>query len=576
MPITRRVVEMPVYGGWGVRFQSRLASCVILIVILWAGFGFAAPELHTLRSPDPKKTPCALYLTSIIDTTQGLKVADPSESSVRDYFNQKPSLAPKLVYLDRKTVKRLSDAETLAQKIKDKEAFPRVDRPRFKIVGTGPSWLDPQTRKLKGLVSSLLKEKYPDQKIKVDVIWRPTLPDYSSLYRQGLNPLVIRALERLSYGAQRIVYTFPLLQDFQKPTRGELRTMTTKLSIANGIRQVVIILVKKPETPLSSVVLGGLVDLGNSVGTGIWEKALSNWFNRTIKYKRGESAPLGARLRSEAQRWAKNSMLGSFFTMDLYWASRPEIWPLVRKTVTEGLSPEVRELFTKLKIGTLEGWKDFVKGQWGSLVFNLLWRHFLQQSIYIWESDYGERVNQVDARRTRNRLVFWSTIITTPGYLYGIIFPRWLSVHLFGYDVLHMNEGHFWMLFMGFVGSLYYWGVPDYDFSKKVWAPATWDPWVKRLDSVHEKVLALGKHLRIDRALDRIEELTRGSERDTTINGDVRTLIDIDPSVLKAIEHDPALVELIHKSPDLRALIESDPHFREFRDELLKDEVKKH
>lgn len=520
--------------------RSIYLNFLVLLSILLLSLGVEAQsqsQFKTLRDPNPEKVPCGIYLASLVDSTRGVKVADLTEESLRAFFASKPKLEPKLVYVDKVKGSRISDPAQLKTALETRSARPVVDRPALFVVGT-PLW-GKERREVLQMVESLLAEYAPDSEVPVKVIGRPKAPDLSELELGGkkLPKWISKCLETGCVLAQKVAYQFPLPQDYQTPSSVELRTTATKLAIANGIRTAAVAVAKKAATPWHVVINSSLMDAGNSLGTGVYEKTVSNWFNRS---------------RTGMGRFIKQVFFAGFFTADIYWASRATLKELAQ-------------------IVSLKGWGEMLAHAGPALGFNLLWRTLLTQSFYKWEQKMAESGQVDDARRTRSRLSFWATVVVTPGYVYSIIYPKWLNISVLGHQLLQLNAGHFWMLGAGLIGALYYFGVPKYNFTEKKWDRFSWDPWVARLDRLHEINKGIAKSLKLDQIIDRLEKIVRRdtSQAEPSLNGDIRSAIDMDHSIVALLESDADLIELIHTDPALRKLIEEDPHFEDLRRDLL-------
>ncbi len=525
--------------GRGFNSHKTLTKTLAFFVLGFVFFfnSLIGADLRVLRDPRPSKTPCGLYLASLTDSSLGEKVADLDAKAIEAYIKSHPNLAPKLVYFDRDRGKRITDPNALKKALQTGSAYPVVDRPALFLVGL-PLFGEKKSDMFE-FVDELLQEQYPDREIPLKTINRPEKPDFSDLqlFKKEAPRFLEKCLEEGCLLVQKALYQLPLPQDYQTPTRGEMKTTAIKLLIANGIRTAAVAMAKKAGVPWHVVWNSAAVDAGNSVGTGVLEKSMSNWFNRSFSGK---------------GRFVKGTALGAFFTADIYWASR--------KTLEE-----------TLKIFSFNGWSTMFKEAGPGLGFNVFWRYFLNQSFYKWEQSMTERGRSEDARRTRNQLGFWSTVFVTPGFVYSVIYPKWFSLTLMGQELLKMNEGHFWMLGAGAIGTLYYFGVPDYNFTTKKWEKASWDHWVERFDRFQAFNKKLGHHLGLTKLLEKIKSITSRTPADPNwaVNGNIKDKIELDKSITSLLEADAEVIKLIHTDPGLKKLIESDNYFSEFKNDLL-------
>jgi len=462
-----------------------------------------------LRQPDAKKTPCGLYLSDLADSSNGIKVAEPTVESVIEFFDKNPDLIPKLAYRDYTSSKGYASPDDLKQALEAESAEPFVNSVELSWVGL-PRW-GKRTRELMALTEKKLQEKYPKIKIKVRNLWRPNR-EMSNL---------------ISYLSQEALYLFPSIKlDYQEPIPSEVNSAYSKLVMSNGSQQIFLFFVK----PWPIAVTTGAMNFVNSYYTGVYRKFLSNWFSRS------KGAP---------SRWTRNIGLSAFFNANLYWASMG-FWGITDPSM----------------------WADFAIHKWSSTAFGVLWRYFYGQGIIKWEADYAGHPS--DARRTAGRLEFLGTFLTTPAFIYSVVGETVVNVEIAGVPIMGLNGGHFAMLGVGALGALYYFKI------------LSWDPWVKRLDRVHEfnrrwaaKIGLQDLIARVDEAVRRVRALGwrkengNGQAGAPSLNANIDDFIDLDQELVTWIKNDPRLHEAVHKDPELRKLIESDPHFDRIRDELL-------
>jgi hypothetical protein len=493
-----------------------------LSFILITQFSLAGETPRVIRDPDPKRTPNGLYRSSQLDSTMGEKVAELNPDAIESYFASNPSLDPQLIYIEKASGKRVTDESKLKEGLENQTIRATVDRDGFFLVG--PALFGDKARQLKKLTEEVLSEKYPDQEIPVRRINRPVKPDFSDAnWAENMPKPIVKCAENVCMAVQEVVFLFPLPQDYQKPVRAEIDTTVSKLVIANGIRQIAVGMMKKPDTPWHVIINSGIADFGNSALTGTYQKTMANWFNRS---------------KSGYGRFARAVQLGIFFTTDMYWSSRAKLSDF-------------------LKIMTKAGWGKMILDSYASLGFNLLWRYFVDQSFFKWEKQMTDRGRKEDARRTRSKLSFWAGVIVAPGFVYSVIFPRWLDLHY-----LHLNEGHFWMLAMGAVGAAYYYGMPVYRFATKKWTPLTWDPWVERFDKISAFNQKVADAMGLTKLIDTIKDQFKSPPPVAwQYDGDIRDAISVDPAVIKIMAGNPDVARLIHCDFSLKQLVEKDPYF---------------
>ena len=534
-----------VLGGGVIPFKASVFLGFALSFLI--GFAvFANSDAKVIRSPFAHKTPCGVYLSSLRDSSTGVRVADATIESIEAYLSSKPDFAPRLIYVDKTSGKVVTDPAALRKGLEQGSVRPVVERPQLFIVGM-PLWGAERSQVLNE-TKRILSEKYSDESVSVRTMGRPELrfKDVSQRKSGGgwwswLKRAGRKVVASVDLAAQNVVYELPLPQfDYQRPTQGEVKTTGYKLLVSNGSQQAFLFFVKPWYIALSA----GMVNTANSAATGVYEKWLANWFNRS---------------RSETERLAKNAALSGFFSADLYWAAQPTF-----------------EKFAE--IATAAGWKTFALAKWPGVVFQVGWRYFLGQSLYRWERSMEEKGQAADGRRTRNRLAFITTLITTPAFIYATVAESWFPVKIFGETVMQLNEGHFFQLFMGAVGALYYYGIPRNP--KWYWSKLTlsdnkvdpkrmsWDPWVDRLDHLHSFNQRWAARLGLKWLVDKVETGVRGvfSSRRTqgeVLEGDIRHLIDLDPKLEALLAKDESLLKLIQKDPELLKLAKADPHFDE-------------
>ena len=155
-------------------FISRLFFGIALVLFLVPALALFAGDAKVLR--DPKSTPCAVYLGSLIDTSVGVEVAKLDEADIRLKIPAlKDALRPKTIFVDPNKGKPYRDLEKLKEDLeRDVEAGKAqaaVDYPIIYVVGT--PMFGNKGRNLKKVVEDVLADLNLEHPVRVKVISRP-------------------------------------------------------------------------------------------------------------------------------------------------------------------------------------------------------------------------------------------------------------------------------------------------------------------------------------------------------------------------------------------------------------------
>lgn len=436
-----------------------------------------------------KSTPCGVYLSSLANDAEGVKVADLSEESIDAYFASKPDLHTRLAYVNKMTGAIVHDPDAIRRGLHDKTLEPVFDRPELIIVGA-PLFDVPFVDRTKSKLLRLTRERAKElmgHPIRVRAFGRPGGPLKS---------------------VQRVVYFFPLPQDYQRPTRQEKMNTIYKLVVSNGSQQMIVF----ATNPMQVALTAGAMNVLNSTVTGVYTQSMTNWFNRS---------------GGGTSRFLRGVAVSAFFTTDIYWASR-------------------RTLEDFLKILTVSGWVEFAASKVWTVGLNVFWRFYYEQTINRWQREQEKLGHAAEARRVANNLKFLGTILTTPAFLYAASHG--------GSEILGVstpfNAGHFGMFLAGAASLPFYYG----------WLSR--DQGVQRLNQVYS---AMMKDLERTGLLDvlRVAEAKFSSwqqARATARAADEPGLMDeeLKQMLNEALRRSPELQAAVAKEPQLLDLLSSD------------------
>lgn len=254
-------------------------------------------------------------------------------------------------------------------------------------------------------------------------------------------PLVIlrefmrRPAEAVKHLADQLRYWLPMSEDWQRPTRAELGSMTQKLVIPGVLTFSVLYSVGQPLKVLIPVTI---VNAMNSAFAGTVRTFIGNWFSRSKNLFPG--------------RILKQFAFSAFFTANLYWAASGSM---------ENLG----------KILTFAGWMHLIQSKWLSNLFQTSWRMPVQDAIYSWERGRAaEGVNSGELRYKGSVIEKYLSYLMTQFYIWSIVSPTSLfkvvsgSEHIFNpanYKALpgetmlmEFNYGHVGMASAGILAAL--------------------------------------------------------------------------------------------------------------------------
>jgi len=572
---------------------SFLIICLISLFLFLGELSAQTSGLVRIRDANPSRVNCGLYLSSLFDSTMGVRISDLDEESLRKSFNGL-KLEPRLIYVDRKTGKTFKTPKDFKDALAEGEARAIVDRPALFIVGTphfGPGNGDiPSRGEAMKRVESLLAEYFPEKEISLKNISRPVYPDLAdkdSTMDQWMMPI-----EAGLYGAQRLYDTLPLAQNYQTPHRGEVESMVAKLIVANGVQQLILM----SSQPMGPAIFGGAVNYANSAATGGYRKFISNWFNAAQSRDTDKKINV---VFNTVDDLARKTLLTTFFTAELWWSS----------ALGRALFQSTAEDWNRLgRIGSLSGWSEVFVAKASAIVFSVFWRNYYYKAILGWEARMEGEGRKEDARRTAGRFELIGTLIATPSYLFASMAKDAYKI----LGVVEFSPSHAVMLGVGgmfaslYVAERYTQSrlkngvkIPSTEFGKwrhrvgwRVAQALSMDPWVDRFDKIHGGVrwgftkagraASFGyRYSGLGPMADWIERKAREYfeqkyqdkeqyENEPPYNFDIRQLIDLDPSLEKLIEEDPEILDLIKDDPDFQKLMESDEHFEYLREEISK------
>jgi hypothetical protein len=233
--------------------------------------------------------------------------------------------------------------------------------------------LDPNDPQLSGEAIEII-QRHPDQEVVVaglplfGIKKKKAIRD--ALVEIGKNPLrfeskfagtVKKAFAEpgnaLRKMAQEFRYIFPMKEDYQRPTKDEINTTYRKLVVPGVITFAVSLGMGQD---MSVVLPITIVNAANSALTSIYRTFLGNWWRRSSSFF--------------PSLWIKQMMLGTIFTMDLYWAG-------AGKNLAAILS--------------FAGWTNLFAAKWASVIFNSVWRSPLHYVVSKWEEWRNKNQNSV-------------------------------------------------------------------------------------------------------------------------------------------------------------------------------------
>lgn len=560
--------------------------CLLFLIVVGL-FAETHAESKRLRDPSPKETPCGFYLSSMAHDTNGVKVADFDAEEFRLAVRaNRSAFEPRITYVHRLSGRAFQTAEGFKQAFEEGNAEPILDFPIVAIVGN--PILGNGAKSNRQMAEQVLQEEGIEH-YGLLILNRPVQPSISSpgWLRPGA-----WALEKVHLGFQNIVYQFPLFgADKQKPQLSEIKSMKGKLITANTVQQLALYSqVFFPMSPTGALTFtaataGGMINYTNSYFTGKYRKFISNWFNRS---------------RNEAERFAKNAILSTFFIVEMH-SFKTLVSPALDFVmhVPASFHDWAQYLpmeFLDLASAQPEAWKELAVAKWFSGVLNIGWRYFYYKAIHGFERRLESEGRIDDARRTAARFEWFGTALATPAFLYSIFAPKdaGIPIEVLGHHLAQLNYGHLGMALVGATFAAFHYGL------------FKMDPWVDRFDRIHEGVKSgaravsgLGKCIAgkclgaakfvangfgLEPAVDRLESYIRSlyernyeSDRDSEVSppvaSDIQELMGVDPRVSSIIENDPALVELVARDRRAHELIENDPRFKKVVGEEFSDQT---
>lgn len=462
-------------GVSGVSLRTSIYS-FIFIQIFWVSVFAQDNKSYRLRDSSEASTPCGVYLSFMKDSTMGQKVADLTKESLDEFFAQNPDLGPRVVWVDRRSGKRLEKKEDLEKAFQNGYAKMEVDQPV--LFGVGVPFTKKSQRAVADLIRRAARDRNTPNPVKIRILSRPKLERIDG--PRWARP-VLAAIEYGNYMWQETRYFFPSASlDYQPPVPAEKKSAYGKLMTANTVQQVVITAkaIASPELTIAGAIGGGIVNYSNSYGTGVYRKFINNWIMRANRFETGNIVGL---IRNNVDQFARNLFLSSFFTVEIYWLSKMFEWDKLAA------------------MGTAEGWYQMAVTKWSSAVMNVLWRFFYYKAIGGFETRMEKQGRKDDARRTAGRFEWLGTILGTPAFLVASMAPKdagWI-IPIVGDFQLQVTTAHWMMLAVGGLFAAFHVGI------------FKMEPWVERFDWIHEKVLKFARFLRLKKPVDRLERATR-------------------------------------------------------------------
>jgi hypothetical protein len=529
-------------------FGRFILNLVCSLVVFIAGLSSAyCGDGVVLR--DPKKAECGVYLSSLVDTSTGYKVAELDKTDIQKKIPElRELLEPKVIYVNPNTGKAYEDLDQLKADMDDGVAKPVVDYPIVFIVGAPLVGL--KGHKLKKATQEILESLNLEHPVRVKTIGRPVKP---TLGGPRLARPILAPIEYAALAAQHALFIAPLPQDYQKPTKKEVDTMVQKLATANSVQQAILFATQ----PFSVAMLAGVTNYGNSAATGVYRKFISNWFGRQYT---GPSFV------------AAQVLLGSFFVSEFYWYSQLLEWEHFKD------------------IATLEGWKTFIALKWSAIAFGVAWRNFLYKAVIPWERGMAKRDRVREGRNTAAKFELIGTLVATPAYIVAAVagrdnMPTYL-LNVFGHDVMELTPMHGVMLSVAafFAALDLYTNKSDKPeklssrIKQKIVNASPeklqnffhMDNWVGAMDTFDKAMVKTGTKTGLiplkewisqkmsDWKQARKEKARADDSADETpVNWE--EIVDFSEFLEKAMLEDPEFRELVQKDPAMKKLIEQDP-----------------
>jgi len=377
---------------------------------------------------DPKKTSCAFYLVPKSNTTFGEAVTDSlSIQELKDWLATNPDISEDLDLYAVGASFDKAEHKAMITEIQHLVDEHKKENPSFKNVNINSirrlsSFLEDQRgiyalnadgtmEKISAYnpndfrIDAQLRKKLDSEKRELMVVGAPIfgkqrkhleesigqVGNTEIKVKSGMLAAAQRAIkeptEAIKHIAQNLRYFFPMREDLQKPTQGELAAMKKKLVIPGVLTFTVQAILG---FPLAVVIPVTIVNAINSASTGAFRTFLANWFRRSKTFF--------------PSSWLKQISLGTFFTVDLYWAG-------AGAAISNALS--------------LAGWVNLFLQKWPSIIFNSVWRTPYHNLIYKWENIQNGSQTTVegneDTRKAAGSLEKFMSYIMTQFFIYSII-----------------------------------------------------------------------------------------------------------------------------------------------------------
>jgi len=321
------------------------------------------------------KTPCGVYLSNVASPSLGIKVAELSPGSIKAFFDSRPDLNNSQIF----------------------------------VVGVSLTGKD--RREFVQMTKSELKA-HENPKIRVRAITQP-------------KNLTERALMQL-----------PLVEDWQKPTLGELIPGAIFYSISNGTFTFVMLATQPPEVAVPVAVVNGL----QSAATTFPRQTVGNWLSRSPTF---------------AEKLTKQLGLSFIFTLGLTLAKAYGL-----HGIEDGVIPVLGFM----------GLTHFLVDHWSQMAFQTGWRVPVESGIPEW-------VNQKTRNNEEKKGRAWGTFyrqlatnIATPFWGFSTVAGPESTLFNFGFG---WNWGHVVMAGIGAVATV------GYIFPKMYDGPVAVVDWAK-------------------------------------------------------------------------------------------------
>jgi len=517
-------------------FCRVVAYSILSLLILFSSI-FAQGKQVRIRSPYEGTTSCGWYLVqSAEDTTMGEKVAELTRESLEKFFKENPDMGPRMAAINSKTGRVLETEKDIVAALENNTLEFKIVEPILFGVGVPISKKAQEAFKEDVIAASYGRAENP---VHVRFISKPRWQKTEGSFWTKPFRAVI---ELGNYVRQEMTYIFPMKgNDFQPPVPAERQSTKAKLWTSNTFQQLVITgqALFGSTVTMAAAIGGGIVNYGNSYVTGVYRKVIQNWMARA---NRSDPKTVFGKVRNLADQFARNLLLSTFFTVEIFWLSKMFEWDKLAA------------------IGTAEGWYKFFLTKWSSAFINVIWRFFYYEAIGKFETRMEEAGRKEDARRTASRFELVGTLLGTPGFLIASMAdPKsGLIIPIVGDINLQLTIAHGAMIGVGLLFAAFSTGI------------FKMEPWVDRFDMVANKITKLKEMLGLKKRKKEAPAATLEPELATlqseynTEQSDLRRsvgmrlleVLKIDVRFRKVLEERPELKEKLVQSEALWNLLD--------------------